>query len=145
MRVIRVSLLLFASLTLTRAALAQSREDSVAIRATADDYLIGWYDGDAARMERALHPELAKRNVATMDNGRSRFGHMGAMAMVQLTRGRANTPQPRDQRLLETTILAIHKNIASVRIVSHDFVDLVSMAKSDGRWVIVNDLWAGRQ
>jgi hypothetical protein len=28
---------------------------------TALDYTEGWYAGDAARMERALHPELAKR------------------------------------------------------------------------------------
>ena len=32
-----------------------------AIRATVSDYIEGWFDGDAERMERALHPELAKR------------------------------------------------------------------------------------
>ena len=26
------------------------------------DYIEGWYAGDAARMEKALHPELAKWN-----------------------------------------------------------------------------------
>ena len=31
------------------------------IVATALDYFEGWFDGDAVRMERALHPELAKR------------------------------------------------------------------------------------
>ena len=36
-----------------------------AIRATALDYIEGWYAGDAARMERALHPELAKRICET--------------------------------------------------------------------------------
>ena len=108
---------------------AQSREDSLAIRGTAEDYILGWYDGDAARMERAVHPDLAKRNVATMENGRSRFSHMGAMSLVQMTRHRAERPQPADQRLLEITILAGYRNMASVMIVSHDFVDLVSMAK----------------
>ena len=29
------------------------------------DYFEGWFDGDAARMERALHPDLAKRALAT--------------------------------------------------------------------------------
>ena len=70
---------------------------------------------------------------------------MGAMAMVQATRNRANNPQPADQRHLEISILTIYQNIALARIVSQDFVDLVSVARSDGRWVIVNDLWAGRQ
>ena len=123
---------------------AQTREDSLAIRATAEDYIGGWYDGDAARMERAIHPELAKRNIATMDNGRSRFSNMTAMAMVQATRNRTRNPQPADQRLLEISILAIHGTMASVKAVSWDFVDLVHMAKSDGRWVIVNDLWGFR-
>ena len=136
---------LLAGMLASGTAAAQSREDSLGIRTAAEDYLVSWYDGDAARMERAVHPDLAKRNIATLENGRSRFSNMGAMAMVQLTRNRAGNPQPQDKRLLEITILAIHQNIALAKIVSQDFVDLVSVAKSDGRWVIVNDLWAGRQ
>ena len=31
-----------------------------AIRQTALDYIEGYYEGNAERMERALHPELAK-------------------------------------------------------------------------------------
>ena len=33
-----------------------------AIVRVALDYFEGWFDGDAARMERALHPDLAKRS-----------------------------------------------------------------------------------
>ncbi|MGH7551869.1 MAG: nuclear transport factor 2 family protein [Longimicrobiales bacterium] len=70
-------LLAFASigfvLVSVRPALARTAGDSAAIRATALDYVEGWYTGDAARMERALHPELAKRIVNTNpQNGRSR-------------------------------------------------------------------------
>jgi len=32
-----------------------------AIRSVVLDYVEGWFDGDAGRMARALHPELAKR------------------------------------------------------------------------------------
>jgi hypothetical protein len=35
--------------------------DDDAIRASIDDYYLGWYDADGERMARALHPELAKR------------------------------------------------------------------------------------
>lgn len=35
---------------------AQTAADSAAIRTAALDYIEGWYDGDAARMERSLHP-----------------------------------------------------------------------------------------
>lgn len=34
--------------------------DEAKIRAAALDYIEGWYEGDAERMERALHPHLAK-------------------------------------------------------------------------------------
>jgi hypothetical protein len=143
MRRIPLAAVVLALLPLTPLA-AQTREDSLAIRATAEDYLIGWYDGDAARMERAVHPDLAKRQVSTMENGRSRFSNMGAMALVQMTRGRSGSPQPADQRLLEIDMLEVLPTMAMVKIVSWDFIDLVSMAKSNGRWVIVNDLWDGR-
>ena len=36
--------------------------DRDAIVRAALDYFEGWFDGDAARMERALHPDLAKRS-----------------------------------------------------------------------------------
>jgi hypothetical protein len=123
-------------------ALAQSREDSVAARAVVRDYLVAWYDGDAALMEQVLHPELAKRNVSADANGRTRFSQMGAMAMVRGTRGR--TKQPADQRPIEVTLLDMHGTVASAKVVSWDFIDYVHLAKADGRWVIVNDLWVGR-
>jgi hypothetical protein len=36
--------------------------DRDAIVRVALDYFEGWFDGDAARMERTLHPNLAKRS-----------------------------------------------------------------------------------
>jgi len=38
-----------------------SAGDEAAIVGTVLDYFEGWFQGDAIRMERALHPELAKR------------------------------------------------------------------------------------
>ncbi len=37
-----------------------------AIVQAALDYFEGWFDGDATRMERALHPDLAKRLLAAV-------------------------------------------------------------------------------
>ena len=51
-----------------------SPSDNAAITKTALDYIEGWYTGDAVRMERALHPELAKRMISTdLKTGRSQF------------------------------------------------------------------------
>jgi hypothetical protein len=38
--------------------------DQAAIVAAVLDYFEGWFDGDTARMDRALHPALAKRSLA---------------------------------------------------------------------------------
>jgi hypothetical protein len=63
-----------------RIAQITSPDESAEIKKTALDYIEGWYAGDAARMERALHPELAKRMISTdPKTGRSQFNHMGAM------------------------------------------------------------------
>ena len=49
-------------------------DDETAIRKTALDYIEGWYEADAARMESALYPELAKRMISTdPKTGRSSF------------------------------------------------------------------------
>ena len=39
----------------------QATPDEAAIVEAVLDYFEGWFDGDAAAMERALHPGLAKR------------------------------------------------------------------------------------
>jgi alkyl sulfatase BDS1-like metallo-beta-lactamase superfamily hydrolase len=54
----------------------------VAIRETVLDYFEGWFDGDPARMERALHPDLAKRSVAEDGTG---LDHVTAREMIGAT------------------------------------------------------------
>ncbi len=118
---------------------AQTPADSADIRATALDYIDGYYTGDAARMERALHPDLAKRIVSTDAQGRSRLGQMSAMSLVQGTRnggGKNETVKREDVRILD-----IFQNTASVRIDAGTWVDYLQVAKWNGRWVIVNVLW----
>ena len=44
---------------------AQNADDKAAIKQTALDYLEGWYECNPERMERAVHPDLAKRIVSS--------------------------------------------------------------------------------
>src|ERR1044071_6742411 len=124
---------------------AQAQEQSneeAAIRKTALNYIEGWYEGDAARMESALHPELAKRMIYTdPKSGRSQFNHMGAMALVQGTRRGGGKQTPKEKQLKEVTILDRFNNAAVVKIIASDWIDYLSVAKFNGEWKIINVLW----
>jgi hypothetical protein len=120
---------------------AQTAADSAGIRQAALDYIDGYYAGDGARMERAIHPELAKRIVRTAENGRSRLDQMSALTLVQGTRAGGGRDTPPAERHDAVTILDIYQNAASARIDASDWVDYLHLARWNGRWVIVNVLW----
>ena len=123
-------------------AAAQSSADTAAIRAAALDYIDGWYTADGARMERALHPELAKRNVTTDPaSGRSRLIQMSAMTLVQSTRRGGGSDIPAAERKDEVRILDIFGGAASARVTAATWVDYMHLAKVNGHWVIMNVLW----
>ena len=121
---------------------AQTSADSAAIKQTALDYIEGWWEGSAERMERAVHPDLAKRIINTNpQNGRSALGHQSAMTLVQGTRrgGGKETPVPQQRK--DVRILDIFGNTASVKVDAGTWIDYLHVAKWNGRWVIINVLW----
>ena len=116
--------------------------EAAAIRQAALDYIEGWYEGDAARMERALHPELAKRIVMTdTATGNSRLDSMGAMTLVQRTRAGGGRKTPKEAQMKEVTILDRFQNAAVARVVASNWIDYLQLAKFNGDWKIVNVLW----
>jgi hypothetical protein len=118
-----------------------SDEDKAAITATALDYIEGWYEGNAERMERALHPDLAKRIVRTNDKGQSMLSQMSAMGLVQGVKRGGGKETPKERQQKDVTILDVYENAASVKVVASDWIDYLHIAKFNGRWVIVNVLW----
>lgn len=117
-------------------------EELKAIEQTIQDYIEGFYGGDAARMESALHPELAKR-IAYRDpaSGRSSFAEMSALALTQLTRQKADRPTPVAERRQEIVVFDIFENIASARMTASTWIDYLHLSRLNGRWVIINVLW----
>ena len=132
LRLSSVVLALLAALALP--ARAQTAADSSVIHATALDYIDGWYEGDGARMERALHPHLAKRQVYQDERGRSRLADMTAMELVQATRSGAGKT-PAAERREAVTILNLYGNAAMVRVDANSWVDYLQEGPATGQGV----------
>jgi hypothetical protein len=143
LRVLIVISVTLSSTTLVAPAVrAQTAADSASIRAAALDYIEGWYTADAPRMQRALHPELAKRVVVTdSTSGKSQLGQMGAMTLIEYTRNGGGRETPPGARRKDVSILDVFRGAASAKIVAADWIDYLHLARWNGRWVIVNVLW----
>lgn len=115
--------------------------DKDAIKKAALDYIEGWYEGNAERMERALHPDLAKRGVfVDQKTGKIVMRSLGAQDMVKYTKaGAGKSPEKKEK--VKLTLLDMYKNTACVKIVSPDFVDYLQLARYKDGWAIVNVLW----
>ena len=130
-------------LTLAAAAVtpAASPADLAAIEATCFDYVDGQLEGNADRVKRALHPDLAKRRVLG-DTPDERLGlqRMGREELVALTRqGALKTPREAWDR--SCRILDVTGDVAAVRVETPWFVDYFHMGRFGERWVIVNAMW----
>jgi hypothetical protein len=136
-----IAILSLCALEVKAQTLNVSATEQVVIKQTALDYIEGWYDGVAERMERALHPDLAKRIVRTNSQGLSRLEQMSAMSLVQGTRRGGGKQTPKDKQQKDVTILDVFENAASVKVIASDWVDYLHLAKFNERWVIVNVLW----
>jgi Putative lumazine-binding len=124
---------------------AQTAADSAAIRVTALDYIEGWYAADAARMERSLHPHLAKRYVERTPDGGLRLTDTSALELVQQVRAGGGSATPQGARRTDIHILDIFQDVAAVRVDAHGWIDYMHLAKLGDRWLIVNVLWEIRR
>jgi len=120
-------------------------EERAAIEATARDYIDGWYEGDAERVARALHPDLAKRTVRALPDGSEVINTLSQSNMVTYTRAGFGKKNKQEGQHNEVIILDVMSKTACVKTISHEFIDYLQMAKIDGQWRIVNVLWEPAQ
>ena len=110
-----------------------------AIKQTVVEYYESWFDGDAARMERALHPNLAKR--APIGDGK--LEEDTAATMVAFTAaGRGKARDLGDGGLgLEVDVVEIYGSIASAIAHSNVYREYLHLVRTNGDWRIVNVLY----
>ncbi len=117
-------------------------KEIAAIEAVAADYIEGWYNGDVARMDRALHDDLAKRiMVYDEGSGSHEFRVVTKERMVEMTAsGGGEEPDP----TFEVTVDDISGEIATARTVSPEYIDYLQLVKTPDGWKIANVLFRNR-
>jgi Putative lumazine-binding len=115
-----------------------------AVRSIVLDYVEGWYDGDAVRMERALHPELAKRCRGIEGDDPDALETLTASEMITATADGVGRGEDAADRQIQIRIDHLSGGIASVECLSHRYVDLLHLIDMPDGWKIVNAAWCLR-
>jgi hypothetical protein len=124
------------------AAQPQGEESRIVIEKAALDYIEGWFEANAERMDRALHPDLVKRTLqANPATGQPSLQTLNKSQMVEYTRNGGGKGVPAERRGIKVTVLDVFRDIATVRVESVSFIDYLQLARSGDRWQIVNVLW----
>ena len=129
------------SLTSLFAVTPDRTSDSTAIIETALNYGEGFYSGDAARMEKALHPDFNKVSPMKMSPSGNTFLYYSTFSgLVEMSRAGAGLLEE-SKRKISVTIFKIYDDIAFAKLMSSLFNDYLEMVKIDGQWKIINVLW----
>jgi hypothetical protein len=102
------------------------------------DYMEGWFDGDAARMERAVHWDLVKRRPG--EDQAASLGVTTAERMVELTMRGEGKAVAADRRI-DVEIVDVYEDVASVTVRTTPYHEYLHLVRTHDGWKIANVLW----
>ena len=108
--------------------------DEALITQAALDYFEGWFEGDAARMRRALHPDLVKRQAG------DELGTTTKERMVELTERGEGKAFAGDGRI-EVEVEDVYEDVASVTVHAPPYHEYLHLVRTRDGWRIANALW----
>src|SRR5918998_5740616 len=138
----RIVLSIALVLSMSVAAAAQSDAEREAVRQAVLDYVEGIYTVDASRIERSVHPDLAKRGFF-VKRGETAYSSdvMTFQQLVELAKTyNKNGRVPKDAPK-EVVVFDISDQTASAKLTAVWGIDYIHLAKYDGKWKFVNVLW----
>jgi hypothetical protein len=116
-------------------------DEEAAIVQAVLDYFEGWFDGDATRMERALHPALAKRSLDPRGAGEDALDETSAQWMIEATAQGIGKQRDVEERGIQIRVDDVSVSIAAVTVHSTVYTEYVHLARTTHGWKIVNTLW----
>ncbi len=122
---------------------AQTRQDSIAIRQVALDYIEAQHQVNSAQFERAAHPRMVKRTFwkdKTTQKEYLRETFKDYMVLLSESYNRNGDKFPKNPKK-EIIILDIFDRTASVKLIADEWIDYLHIIKINSTWKIVNVLW----
>lgn len=113
----------------------KTSSDQAAIRATITDYIESYYTGDAARMERSLHPHYLKHTISGTDGALKMTEKTGLQMVQDVRSGKA---VPVSERKAQIDVFDVSGDIASAKLVTARWTDYMALARWNGQWKIVS-------
>jgi hypothetical protein len=117
--------------------------DREAVRQAVLDYVEGIYNMEPARIERSVHPNLAKlgfyrppAETAYRPGRPMAFQQLVEIAKTYNKEGKLRKDAPK-----EIAIYDVLEQTATVKLTAEWGIDYMHLAKFDGKWMIVNVLW----
>jgi hypothetical protein len=128
----------------------QTQSDTLQIKEAVLNYLEGLEYNDTLRVEKALHPDLAKRVIDKDKAGNDKLENMTAESLLYYTKTFDYTKlykadvNPQDSLVVTVMVYDISHNIATVKATQNKFAffDYIHLGKINGEWKIINILWA---
>jgi hypothetical protein len=126
-----VTVLLFSASAIAQS--APKQDDSTAVQTTVRNYIEGYYQGDAARVQASLDTHYLKHMIHGTIPIRERTGAQ----MVEEVRAHGPADLPASEKTESISVFDISGNIASAKLVTPHWVDYMTLKKSDGNWKIL--------
>ena len=112
-----------------------AEETTATIESVVRDYIEGWYEGDAERMDRSLRDDLVKRIPAGEDGT---LGSVSKERMVTLTEGGGGESPGAEY---EIEVHHVSGQIASAHVRSVEYLDYLQLVDTGDGWRIANILF----
>ena len=114
-----------------------SAEASAAVVAAVREFVDGWAAGDALRVQRVLHPELVRRSLVVLPDGREELQSVTADQLVAVATSRKGAKVAASPRG-EVTVLEVNGALATAKVASPGSVALLHLVRLNGEWKIVD-------
>ena len=115
--------------------------DEEQVRSAVLDYIEGWFDGDAIRMERGIDPEIVKRCRGIEGDDPDALETLTQREMVDATAEGEGREEDAEDRQISVQLTYQGENIASATCLCHRYVDLLHLIRMPEGWRIVNAAW----